>query len=405
MGTKHELAGDVAALVAVLRPGRPFLDLFCGMCSVGTAVAASGRPVWGNDIQHLAARTARCLMSESDGPPHAERLDALLRAAFVRNREFLEERFGADLEREAAILAAPTLEGYREAYLGWRHAGTDPDLRSEVRALAEAPRTPPYRLTTLSFAYGYFGLRQAIDIDSLRYAIDRAQARGALSAGEARWAVLGLLQTASVIGSSPGHFAQYLRGETENSLKRIVRQRRREAWTTLLNEVGTLEPVGDPDWRAGNEVFHRDALQIWPAIRERGFNDGIVYADPPYSTDHYSRYYHVLETLSRYDYPVPTQAGRYRPDRFVTPFSLKTQVLHAFDQLFRGVARLDSTLVLSYPDNGLLLRSGRGDITELLRRRFTSVSLVLRRQMRHSTLGARHGAAANSVEELVWVAR
>ena len=30
----------------------------------------------------------------------------------------------------------------------------------------------------------------------------------------------------------------------------------------------------------------------------------IVYADPPYTRDHYSRFYHVLETISLFDSPI-----------------------------------------------------------------------------------------------------
>ena len=52
-------------------------------------------------------------------------------------------------------------------------------------------------------------------------------------------------------------------------------------------------------------------------------NNTLVYADPPYFEEHYSRYYHVLNTLCLYDYPslaVNPQthefsAGRYREDR------------------------------------------------------------------------------------------
>lgn len=404
MGNKHDLAPDVASIVEDVRPGRPFLDLFCGMCSVGAEVAMSGRPVWGNDVQHLATATARCLIAEPDEPPCASSLRSILRPAFSRNVERLEDRLEQALAEEAAILAHPTHDAYSDAYARWRHTGNDDERREEVAALRLRRASVPYRLCSLSFAYGYFGLRQAVALDSLRYAIDRARARGAVTSGEASWCVLALAQTASVVASSPGHFAQYLRASSDEGLKRIVRQRRRDVFETFFEELAGLGPVNDAEWRGRNRVFRRDALRIWPALRTNGFTSSVVYADPPYSTDHYSRYYHVLETLLRYDYPLAAGAGRYRPDRFTTPFSLKTRVASAFDSLFRGVAGLDSTLVLSYPANGLLLRSGRGDVDALLRRHFRSVQLVLRKDVSHSTLGGRHGSASNGVEELIWVA-
>ena len=46
-----------------------------------------------------------------------------------------------------------------------------------------------------------------------------------------------------------------------------------------------------------------------------------VYADPPYTRDHYSRFYHVLETLALRDDP------RFRLTRLtVTPFQVAVSI-------------------------------------------------------------------------------
>ncbi len=150
--------------------------------------------------------------------------------------------------------------------------------------------------------------------------------------------------------------------------------------------------------------MRRDALRIWPELRRRGFRNGVVYADPPYSKDHYSRYYHVLDTLVRYDYPQAIGKGRYRPDRFVTPFSLMTKVASSFDRLARGVASTGSALILSYPSNGLLAQHEDVDLAALLRRHFRTVTLAIQKPSVHSTLGARHGEHTREVEELIYVA-
>jgi adenine-specific DNA-methyltransferase len=126
-----------------------------------------------------------------------------------------------------------------------------------------------------------------------------------------------------------------------------------------------------------------------------------VYADPPYSKDHYSRYYHVLETLTRYDHPGAVGKGRYRPDRFATPFSLKTRVEAAMDELCGAVAERGHTFILSYPSNGLLNAGCGVDPGDLLRDHFCRVDLSMRRPTSHSTLGARHGSARNSVSATV----
>ncbi len=405
MGNKHDVAPVVAQLVRRRRRDRPFLDVFCGLCSVGGAVARIGNRVIGNDIQSFAVLVARCLLATAEAPPSPTKLKDALWRSYVYNHRRLLERFADDIEREDRILADGDANAYRHAYTQWRHAANDQDIAAELAAIARPADQRPYRLVTLTFAWGYFGLRQAIAIDSIRFAIDRARASERLTPAGADWALVGLLQAASCASASPGHFAQYLRPESDEGFVRILRQRRRDMWKQLLHEVGKLAPYGSPDWRRGNAVLQHDALAIWEHLDNFGFEDGIVYADPPYSKDHYSRYYHVLETLTRYDYPSAVGKGRYRPDRFATPFSLKTQVEAAMSDLCGAVAERGSTLVLSYPSNGLLNAGCGVDPGDLLHDHFSHVNLLMRQPTSHSTLGARHGSARNPVDELLWVAR
>jgi adenine-specific DNA-methyltransferase len=256
----------------------------------------------------------------------------------------------------------------------------------------------------LSFAWGYFGLRQAIAIDSIRYAIDRARETERLSEAHCDWALVALLQAASCASASPGHFAQYLRPTSDEGFTRILRQRRRNIWSQFLHEAIELKPYGNGKWRKGNQVLQSDALTIGAELDELGLKGGVVYADPPYSKDHYSRYYHVLETLVRYDHPTAEGKGRYRPDRFATPFSLKTQVEDAMHEFCAAIGGRGFTLILSYPSNGLLNEACGVDPTELLAEHFKNVELRMQKPTTHSTLGARHGNARNDVDELLWIA-
>src|SRR5207253_2965645 len=96
-------------------------------------------------------------------------------------------------------------------------------------------------------------------------------------------------------------------------------------------------PLGSAAWRARNRVLCTNALTLWSDLDAAQLRGAVIYADPPYSKDHYSRYYHVLETLVRYDYPSAAGAGRYRPDRYSTPFSLRRQAPAAFNALFQAI--------------------------------------------------------------------
>lgn len=86
---------------------------------------------------------------------------------------------------------------------------------------------------------------------------------------------------------------------------------------------------------------------------------GCFYADPPYTIDHYSRFYHILETIALYDYPelaVMNKANRgsvimkglYRVDRFQSSFCIPSQAKGAFTDLFDGASKFGCPLLLSY---------------------------------------------------------
>jgi adenine-specific DNA-methyltransferase len=84
----------------------------------------------------------------------------------------------------------------------------------------------------------------------------------------------------------------------------------------------------------------------------------VVYADPPYTRDHYSRFYHVLETICLGDHPKLSRSnlnggqmvsrGAYREDRHQSPFCIRSQAPSAFDELFKLVADRRANMVLSY---------------------------------------------------------
>lgn len=405
MGNKHALASGVATLTSELPKDAPLFDLFCGMCSIGEAVAKTGRPVWSNDVQAYAQLVASCHTASSDMPLGTRALAGKLAAGYSKNSRALKERFEDELAIEDQVLDTPTLTAYGAAYDEWAHAGNSEEIAAEVEVLAKSPTEAPYRLCTLTFAWGYFGLRQAIGLDSIRFALDDALSNGDISEDEHSWALLAMLQAASTCASSPGHFAQYLSGSTKAGLARIVRQRLREPWDIFLDAAEELRPFGGAEWREGNRCFLGDAGEVWDQVDKTELKNAIVYADPPYSRDQYSRYYHVLESLVLYDYPSSSGAGRYRPDRFQTPFSLKTMIAEAFETLFASIAERDYTLILSYPENGLYEKSDpRVSLEELLGEHFSSVKLAMLRDQSHSTLGARHGKSHIGAREHVWVA-
>jgi adenine-specific DNA-methyltransferase len=404
MGNKHYVAPHISAIVAEEPDGRALVDAFSGMCSVAGAFAEGRRRVICNDVQSFASLVAGCLITSPRSCPSPERLSDALSGPYRYNFARLRDRFSEELALEGSILAAADPGRYRSAYMDWPHAANDTHAARELAACGAQTGAARYGLVSLSFAWGYFGLRQAASIDSIRYAIDRARDTGALDDGECDWALMALLQAASCASASPGHFAQYLRPGTESGFRRILSQRRRDIWGQFLHEASLLRPYGTRLWRKGNAALQGDALTLGERLDELGVESAVIYADPPYSKDHYSRYYHVLETLVLYDHPKAEGAGRYRPDRFATPFSIKSKVEDAMEEFCEMVGERGFTLILSYPSNGLLNGVCGIDPTEILARHFERVRIRRRLPTSHSTLGARHGSASNVVEELLWVA-
>ena len=406
MGSKHELASAIAQEVALLAPRKPCLDLFSGMCSVAAALSRRGHPAWTNDVSPFAAFTARTLLTARRHPPtpswYAKRLSTHARS----NQRALEDRFGRDIERERSAVRFADHSRWLEAVDAWDHAGNNSIIASELQGLRQYPETFPYRLTTLSFSWGYFGVEQSVWIDSIRYALDQQRLSGVLSEEQHAWGLLALLVAVSRCSNSPGHFAQFLRGGSAKSLQRVKRQRRRHIGAHFLRELASLRPLATVAWRDVARVFNHEALQLLEFFRHQAKCEvpAVMYADPPYSTDHYSRYYHVLDTLYLYDYPESHGIGRCRADRFVTGFSVKSRVRGSFLQLAQGVAALGASLVLSYPTRGLLAAAGY-NVEDTLRTSFRTVKVVREEKLSHSTLGGRHGSAEVKAVEQVWVAR
>lgn len=401
MGAKHSLAPTVAEIIKEL-PSGPCLDLFAGMCSVAGAIAASGRETWCNDIQKYAALVSNVLVALTELPLTSEQVSSKLLPAFKRNAAYLKRRFAVQLQEEALALRQESFTTYKDLSDNWQHAGNNPVIAREILSLRYSSAFP-YRLATLTYSYGYFGLLQAIELDSLRYAIDYSYRKNQLSIGQAQQCLTALMEISSKICTAPGHFAQYLEAKNISSWRHIRAQRSRGVWAGFISSLESISAYGTKNWRAKNRIFCQDAMRLPNELNNSGNKPKIIYADPPYSEAQYSRYYHVLENLVKYDYPAVMSKGRYDDARFTTPFSLVSSVGLAFVNLVKSAARLEADLVISYPSNGLLFYTG-GNLSSILHDYYSRVNII-KISHKHSTLGGKHGRMTSDVEELIFVAK
>jgi adenine-specific DNA-methyltransferase len=391
MGTKRQLASSVSEIVKRSPPGE-FLDLFSGMCAVATSVA-SDRQVWTNDFQYFAQSVSRAHFC-SEGLP-LSRMDAAARvskhysAHILAHSEIASQR----IQAEEAALQSENSDELNAVYKSWHEESALPPWQDEGGKDA--------RLFRDTFAGAYFGLTQAIEIDALRYAIDKCRDDDALDEDAHLWLILALCVALSKCSSSTGHFAQPLTAKTAN-IKRFTLQRRRSIRENWLDAVGNLSPIGSPEWRRSNRALRGDALACLKDLSEQnGAKPAVIYADPPYTNDQYSRYYHVYDTLIRYDYPDSAGRGLYRPDREVSTFSLASQVRSSMERLVTQCSALGSDMVLSYPTDGLLLNS-REVIPDLMRAAYGKEPEIIEIEHEHSTMGGSKGKGKHSVTEVIY---
>lgn len=401
MGSKRALAPGIAYQISESHPRAVVLDVFAGMCAVGTELAPRHR-VLTNDIHAFAEVVADALfVAEPHAPTSLHARDELL-ARFAENQQELSTRLRRRLiaEEKALDLCADKPQGWK-GLLEFSETELERRVPTKIYGLPsvnlyrENPKLFPYCLFSSYFANAYFSLQQCIEIDSLRYAIE-------LGPPEHRSRYLyALIQAASHCAATPGHFAQFFVPRDRRNTRYISKLRSRSVLERFLVGLDAFPRLTCLD-RNNNRTFQSDATVL---LRERANElpkrNLVIYADPPYSRAQYSRYYHVLETLVLYDYPECSSKGRYRQGRLTTDFSLKSRVAEAMEEFISAAAATQASLYISYPRKGLLSDAGVS-LRDLLKKYFDKVKLVSQEPLRHSTMGGAPGAASMPVLEDVY---
>lgn len=209
-------------------------------------------------------------------------------------------------------------------------------------------------IATKYFGGVYFSFKQSVMIDAIISEIENTNPK------YHNFLLAALLSTASDIVNTVGkQFAQPIRPRNKNGQpkKGILKQLRKDRnidvlflYNQWLNKYLNNQHTGFNHQIIQND--YREALKILDEdIR-------VVYADPPYTRDHYSRFYHGLETLSLRDFPKISKTkiggkeklsrGLYREEREQSDFCIRSKAPKAFNELFKLVAEKDRILILSY---------------------------------------------------------
>ncbi len=202
-------------------------------------------------------------------------------------------------------------------------------------------------------AYGghYFSPRQTVWIDALRTSLPSSEPAKTV-------ALAALIQAASQCAAAPGHTAQPF--QPTRTAKRFIE----EAWNKdIVDKTKAVFALLSHQFaQRPGEAKVADANQAARNLQE----GDLAFIDPPYSGVHYSRFYHVLETIAHGSCGAVTGVGRYPAPEFRprSKYSVGSESAEALEDLLKTIAARGARSILTFPDhdcsNGLSGDSVRG---------------------------------------------
>lgn len=370
LGCKNRFTPAIKTAIDEVDPsGGRLVDLFSGTGSVGAALGAT-REITTVDVQeysrvlcaavlsppdHLSRQEIKNVASLALRDKTAKKTIWCLQPLIDHERRCIDAAIIGDFNSLVELLESPPLAVYAlpgvvppSTYLG--DATHEVLLRFNKAGLWQSAET------TVSRYFGglYFSFPQAAMLDAMLAVADFSPERNRNTLKAAA------LSTASQLVNTVGkQFAQPIQprnksGVVKPSLVKVVQRDRSldalELYQVWLSKYATLpKAIGNP------QALRQDYLD---AIVQNASSLSVAYADPPYTRDHYSRFYHVLETMCLRDNPEISQVmkdgslmpsrGVYRDDRYQSEFCIRSTAPAAFEALFRSTREHDLPLVLSY---------------------------------------------------------
>lgn len=364
MGNKTRILSNICDPIMANKDLLTVVDLFAGTGAVGFGLS-NEKHIISNDIEYYAyvineAILNGCLIA-------TEELNTFMQGFQVKYDKissYMEKSINAE-----EVFLKSDLDEYEE----YAHFSDDtPSIfkkKTDIAALkpletlvsmivpGERVQEVPFPCLFLTYyANAYFGIKQCCQIDSLAAQIfeleDRRQKNVMLTA---------LMSALSSASSTTTHFAQYLKVKSKRAFKNIKEKRSRDIFFLFKESLNRFEKKGLLNkMRSVHECYNLDYVDCLARVNIN--KDTVIYADPPYFKEHYSRYYHVLNTLCLYDYPQPAinpqtkqySVGRYRTDRNVSDFGKRARVIDAFEQMINQCADKQASLIISYSENSLV---------------------------------------------------
>ena len=326
MGSKRSLIDNGLGIVISesFRSTTRFVDLFCGASSVSWFAASQlSKRVLSCDLQEYAVILASSVIERSQ-PADWRRIET----------EWLTQA------RQVLHSLAP-----------WSDAQELDNSNSEMRfwqtmakQLCNAYEGDLSFLVFRCYGGYYFSPSQALAFDAMLQTLPKSRQYRKLCLAAA-------IIAASNCVASPGHTAQPFKA-TATAGRYLREAWRRDPFLYVSKALQRLCPLYSPQV---GQTLVGDANQIAHSLTA----DDLVFVDPPYSAVHYSRFYHVLETMARGSCGSVSGEGRYPPpsDRPKSLYSQKSKSKEAIVDLLRTLSFNGCSVIVTFPgrecSNGL----------------------------------------------------
>lgn len=326
-----------------------FFDLFSGTGAVALEAAARDYDVFANDIQPYSYAVLKALLQSPKNK--LEKLIPKLESLKSKKEMLRGERsfLRPYLSKEDAFIKARLDQKLQ--WISYKKFCNETPIVKSNKDLAGTAKSNSWSLFSHYFANNYFGIRQVLEIDCLRELAD------SLSAKEREVLLAAVISVLTFAVSSTTHLAQYIKPNSKKQAEFLIKKRSISIIDGAIDRLKRLQAF--PNYKNGS-VYNLDYKE---ALKAAPLSEGaIVYADPPYFKEHYSRYYHVLDTFYLYDYPKLTvndrtseiTVGRYRDKRIVSDFGFKSKVADAFRVMLKTCYSKKLNLAISYADTSLI---------------------------------------------------
>lgn len=383
MGSKAAILPFIAAeLSKVHAEGRPIVDLFAGACAISGGFGHLSKII-SNDIQEYSAVIASVYLNRANKIGNFD-LVALATPIVEANLLLLPSHVQYPLK-------SASLDEFNE-------------IEEHNRALLNANFVHSHHLFTRAYSGTWWSAHQCVWIDAIRQVLDELLEQGEIEKADFNFGLTCLMHAMAYTSQGTGHYAQYRDAKTDRGMADINKYRHASVPLIFKRKFDSLLK-----WHLQNvsdAVEHKLRAEDYRECLGNLAEPSVVYADPPYAFVHYSRFYHAMETLVKYDYPELQQLrngvvkGRYRSERHQSPFCIRTQVKGAFLDLFDGVKSSGSDLLLSYSNTGMI---DIEDLMSLATSTFGSAYDVWFDHMSHThmTMGRREDRSRQVRESLI----